>query len=376
MEAHEPDKWVIQQSILHLISTHGHTIPNLCFPFLSHCPVPPNNQKPTPLLASIKSFIPKPFFLRYPCPCSSWSEEISKQGVLGGGFGAFSVDSTSGSMSKVSKEDSVVLSSEDSSCPDESELELGLGLSLSSRGLKFQPAPKAQYARILTAKDFPSVVSSSTASSSASTSSSSSSLSRADVTTGTKRSADSLDATNGSCQVVGWPPIRAYRMNSLNNQAKSPVTEVFSIVEKSKNNKTVVRKSTDKDTDKRNINAKEKGNCRSSLFVKVNMDGTPIGRKVNLSAHSCYETLAQTLEDMFLASTTVPDSKGSSGRDHDIVSGTSRQSKLLDGSEFVLAYEDKEGDWILVGDVPWGMFLSSVRRLRIMRTSEANGLGI
>lgn len=32
-----------------------------------------------------------------------------------------------------------------------------------------------------------------------------------------------------------------------------------------------------------------------------------------------------------------------------------QRSKLLDGSsEFVLTYEDKEGDWMLVGDVPWG----------------------
>lgn len=32
-----------------------------------------------------------------------------------------------------------------------------------------------------------------------------------------------------------------------------------------------------------------------------------------------------------------------------------KQSKLLDGSsEFVLTYEDREGDWMLVGDVPWG----------------------
>lgn len=32
-----------------------------------------------------------------------------------------------------------------------------------------------------------------------------------------------------------------------------------------------------------------------------------------------------------------------------------KPSKLLDGSsEFVLTYEDKEGDWMLVGDVPWG----------------------
>lgn len=28
--------------------------------------------------------------------------------------------------------------------------------------------------------------------------------------------------------------------------------------------------------------------------------------------------------------------------------------KLLDeSSEFVLTYEDKEGDWMLIGDVPW-----------------------
>jgi auxin-responsive protein IAA len=26
---------------------------------------------------------------------------------------------------------------------------------------------------------------------------------------------------------------------------------------------------------------------------------------------------------------------------------------LLNGSEFVLTYEDKDGDWMLVGDVPW-----------------------
>lgn len=30
-------------------------------------------------------------------------------------------------------------------------------------------------------------------------------------------------------------------------------------------------------------------------------------------------------------------------------------SKLLDASsEFALTYEDKDGDWMLVGDVPWG----------------------
>lgn len=36
-----------------------------------------------------------------------------------------------------------------------------------------------------------------------------------------------------------------------------------------------------------------------------------------------------------------------------------RPSKLLDGSsDFVLTYEDKDGDWMLVGDVPWGYVIS------------------
>jgi auxin-responsive protein IAA len=26
---------------------------------------------------------------------------------------------------------------------------------------------------------------------------------------------------------------------------------------------------------------------------------------------------------------------------------------LLKGSEYVLTYEDKDNDWMLVGDVPW-----------------------
>ncbi|KAM0002719.1 putative transcription factor interactor and regulator AUX-IAA family [Helianthus debilis subsp. tardiflorus] len=62
----------------------------------------------------------------------------------------------------------------------------------------------------------------------------------------------------------------------------------------------------------------------------------------------------------------------------DFNAGTEKhqRSRLLDGSsEFVLTYEDKEGDWMLVGDVPWRMFLGTVKRLRIMKTSDSNGLG-
>ena len=97
---------------------------------------------------------------------------------------------TSWSMSTVSKEDNLVLSIEVSSYPDEAGLELGLGLSLGGGGgVKPQEQGWGQYGRILTAKDFPSTVSSS--------SSSSSSLSKANRTTaGIKRRADSVAASN------------------------------------------------------------------------------------------------------------------------------------------------------------------------------------
>ena len=47
---------------------------------------------------------------------------------------------------------------------------------------------------------------------------------------------------------------------------------------------------------------------------------------------------------------------------------------VYNGSKYVPTYEDKDGDWMLVGDVPWEMFTSSCKRLRIMKGSEAKGL--
>ncbi|EPS72934.1 hypothetical protein M569_01824, partial [Genlisea aurea] len=138
-------------------------------------------------------------------------------------------------------------------------------------------------------------------------------------------------------QVVGWPPIRSHRMN---NQAKLSL-ENYS-------NKNVV------DDDFAGSVQKEKellSLIPSSSFVKVTMDGIPIGRKVDLKAHNSYVCLARSLDQMFQSS-LFPEERRLSG-------------------DFVLAYEDKDGDWMLVGDVPWHMFLNSARRLRIMRSAEA-----
>lgn len=71
------------------------------------------------------------------------------------------------------------------------------------------------------------------------------------------------------------------------------------------------------------------------------MDGTLIGRKVDLFAHTSYEMLAQTLEDMFYGI-------------HKPSTDAFGSSRLLNGtSEYVLTYEDRDGDCMLVGDVPW-----------------------
>ncbi|XP_019181485.1 PREDICTED: auxin-responsive protein IAA13-like [Ipomoea nil] len=245
----------------------------------------------------------------------------------------------------------------------EAELELGLGLSLGSgpcglaKPMKSSDCTRGgEYGRILTAKDFPNGFPTGTPRTNGAVS-------------GTKRAADSEAGSppTGVSQVVGWPPIRAYRMNSLVNQGKTLNAEDDKGMggdEKKENSKKKMNHGNNSDD---GCGVKEKG---SLGFVKVNMDGLPIGRKVDLNAHTSYETLAQTLEEMFFKSTTKAMNSICAEKEQRMT-----PSKLLDGSsDFVLTYEDKEGDWMLVGDVPWGMFLCTVKRLRIMKTSEANGL--
>ncbi|KAI9099205.1 hypothetical protein K1719_024972 [Acacia pycnantha] len=89
------------------------------------------------------------------------------------------------------------------------------------------------------------------------------------------------------------------------------------------------------------------------LFVKVYMEGIPIGRKLDLLAQDGYHELIKTLEHMF---------------DTTITLGSEMEEVLHQPERWhVLTYEDEEGDLIMVGDIPWEMFLSTVRRLRITR---------
>ncbi|XP_031119155.1 auxin-responsive protein IAA8-like [Ipomoea triloba] len=139
-------------------------------------------------------------------------------------------------------------------------------------------------------------------------------------------------------QVVGWPPIRSYRKNTLASA--------------SKNTEEVDGKAGP-----------------GALFIKVSMDGAPYLRKVDLRMYSAYQELSSALEKMFSCFTI-----GQYGAHGKEILSESKLKDLLHGSEYVLTYEDKDGDWMLVGDVPWEMFIDTCKRMRIMKSSDAIGL--
>ncbi|KAJ0436566.1 putative transcription factor interactor and regulator AUX-IAA family [Helianthus annuus] len=120
-------------------------------------------------------------------------------------------------------------------------------------------------------------------------------------------------------QVVGWPPVRSYRKNMA------------------------------------------KSGCK---YVKVAVDGAPYLRKVDLELYSGYQQLLSSFEDMFSCFA---------------IKNVMEEMKLMDpvnGTEYVPTYEDKDGDWMLVGDVPWKMFVESCKRIRLTKNSEAGSLGM
>ncbi|KAK4355479.1 hypothetical protein RND71_024450 [Anisodus tanguticus] len=122
-------------------------------------------------------------------------------------------------------------------------------------------------------------------------------------------------------QVVGWPPVRSYRKNVLQ------------------------------------VNKKQESDNSSGMYLKVSMDGAPYLRKIDLKVYKSYPELLKALQNMFKC--TI---------------GVYSEREGYNGSDYAPTYEDKDGDWMLVGDVPWDMFINSCRRLRIMKGSEAKGL--
>ncbi|KAM3407034.1 hypothetical protein ACQJBY_000841 [Aegilops geniculata] len=100
---------------------------------------------------------------------------------------------------------------------------------------------------------------------------------------------------------------------------------------------------------------------RQSLFVKVYMEGVPIGRKLDLLLLDGYEGLLALLGRMFKASIIHPDAVG---RDHRVALGEKQ-------ARHVVTYQDQEGDWLMAGDVPWELFLAGVKKLKIARVDSS-----
>ncbi|ESW27032.1 hypothetical protein PHAVU_003G167700 [Phaseolus vulgaris] len=132
--------------------------------------------------------------------------------------------------------------------------------------------------------------------------------------------------------VVGWPPVNYWRK-------KIRVDNCGDQEEVVGNNDNIVW------VDQCHGHGCSATGRSNSLYVKVKMEGVGIARKVDLGMHQSFETLMETLMDMF---------------------GTG----LQESNSYELAYQDKEGDWLLAQDVPWRSFVGCARRLKLVKSSS------
>ncbi|GLU22304.1 hypothetical protein SLE2022_383920 [Rubroshorea leprosula] len=159
--------------------------------------------------------------------------------------------------------------------------------------------------------------------------------------------------------VVGWPPVRSFRRNiASGSSSKQAAESPNAVLSKGSGEKSPVETSN------------------QGLFVKINMDGVPIGRKVDLRAYGSYEKLSTAVDELFRGLLAAQRDSSAGG----IVNKHEEEKAItgvLDGTgEYTLVYEDNEGDRMLVGDVPWRMFVSTVKRLRVLKSSELSVLNI
>ncbi|KAK8509334.1 hypothetical protein V6N13_062383 [Hibiscus sabdariffa] len=114
-------------------------------------------------------------------------------------------------------------------------------------------------------------------------------------------------------QVVGWPPIKSWRNRTCHHHHHHHHKRAL-------------------------------GNGRS-IYVKVKMEGVPIARKIDMRHYHSYQQLTNSLITMFT------------------------KNEKCDGdynARYTLTYQDKEGDWLVAGDIPWHGFIRTVQRLKIL----------
>ncbi|CAI9758941.1 unnamed protein product [Fraxinus pennsylvanica] len=136
---------------------------------------------------------------------------------------------------------------------------------------------------------------------------------------------DHIDLPDEEDGIVGWPPINSRRMKICHHQHNRRGCTTPT-------NYMAVKNGCGTD-----------GSRSNSTYVKVKMEGIGIARKIDLSRHHSYQALIDTLMAIF---------------------GNAK----VQG--YKLAYQDKEGDWLLAGDMPWETFINSVQRLKLSRNGH------
>ncbi|KAG8046310.1 hypothetical protein GUJ93_ZPchr0008g12006 [Zizania palustris] len=151
-------------------------------------------------------------------------------------------------------------------------------------------------------------------------------------------------AAAAAAQLVGWPPVRSFRKN-LSTSKPADAEDPSKVVKSSSEEGHGPGDATDV-------------RRQPTMFVKVNLEGYAVGRKIDLTAHRSYGSLSRALQSMFHG--FLSDGHGRIA-DRDDEQGLEKGAK----KRYVLVYEDNEGDRMLVGDVPWELFIASVKRLYI-----------
>ncbi|KAL3532304.1 hypothetical protein ACH5RR_005825 [Cinchona calisaya] len=111
--------------------------------------------------------------------------------------------------------------------------------------------------------------------------------------------------------VVGWPPMNSWRKKICQQNQRGCVVNCVTVENGGGSEAVICSRG------------------RTSMYVKVKMDGVGIARKVDLSLHHSHQTLFRTLVCMF---------------------GKCQESV----QSYQLTFQDKEGDWQLAEDVNWG----------------------
>ncbi|KAI3443864.1 hypothetical protein Pfo_000529 [Paulownia fortunei] len=124
--------------------------------------------------------------------------------------------------------------------------------------------------------------------------------------------------------LVGWPPVKSWMKKFCQQNHRQCTADNYITVENDSGS-----------------GGGGGGRESTSMYVKVKMEGIGIARKVDLSIHHSYQSLTATLVAMF---------------------GKCQENVKM----YKLTYQDREGDWLLAGDVPWESFIQSVQRLKLL----------